>query len=965
MKKTWSLSQILRLSTIAVIIIAVVVTIILTNITLRSVERNLPNTLIKELVSLDLVLEHLSEVVTAAEITATITTAQNFDRLTKKVQTAFESVVTLRRTYVFDNLIQASAFHAVVAPAIADLQIWLSEGISGYGPRSKTTAQIILTRISISFQKAKTLNRQSRLNAHSKLNEERNRLDRFLSSVNLLFMLTLLITLIMIFLFIRQHLLKNQEIKTQKALQTQRDLLNSLFENILLGITVWDRDGAFLFANKSFTHLTGYTVENIRNIENWFSKAYPDPVYRDRVIEDWEKSTKITNAVHEFKITCKNGQVKEIEFRRTFLPDGRALVTLADITRQKQAEAALKESEERFKMAGKASYDLIYEWDVKTDSRNWFGDIDKFLGFEKGEISKDITAWINLIHPEDRSLLENAVEFHRSATKPINYEYRIKQKDGTWRYWTDNAQPLLDENHLPFKWIGVCTDITTRKQSEQALRESEQRLRAILEASPDPMIRYNRMGHPQYLNPSFTEVFGWTQEELKEKLVPFVPEDQKQLTAKKIKEIYTRGEPLRFETKRYTKDRRIRDIILSAAVTKGVDGEPTGLVVNLTDITEKKALEAQYEQAQKMESLGTLAGGIAHDFNNLLSGIFGYLDLARKKTKNPKIAEYLTKAFNTSERAKGLTHQLLTFSKGGVPVKKIEPLVPFLKETTQFALSGANVSCSFDLPHDLWMCDYDKNQVAQVIDNIIINAHHAMPSGGKIQVTATNVIVKEKEHPILFPGNYVKISISDTGTGIPEKYISRIFDPFFTTKQTGSGLGLATGYSIIKRHGGIIDVESEPGIGTTFHTFIPSAKIQKISEEKIVESRYRGSGRILILDDEEIIQEMLIDMLESLGFTTTSTSEGSQTVQAFKKASKQNNPFRAVILDLTVPGGMGGKKVVKEIRKRDKRIPVFVVSGYSADAAIAKPGEFGFTASLEKPFKVAELTRMFEQHLKE
>jgi len=554
-----------------------------------------------------------------------ITTAQNFDRLTKKVQTAFESVVTLRRTYVFDNLIQASAFHAVVAPAIADLQIWLTEGISGYGPRSETTAQIILSRISVSFQKAKMLNRQSRLNAHSKLNEERNRLDRFLFSVNLLFMLTLLITLIMIFLFIRQHLLKNQEIKTQKALQTQRDLLNSLFENILLGITVWDRDGAFLFANKSFTHLTGYTVENIRNIENWFSKAYPDPVYRDRVIEDWEKSTKITNAVREFKITCKNGQVKEIEFRGTFLPDGRALVTLADITRQKQAEVALKESEERFKMAGKASYDLIYEWDVKTDSRNWFGDID----------------------------------------------------------------------------------------------------------------------------------------------------------------------------------------------------------------------------------------------------------------------------------------------------------------------------------------------------NIIINAHHAMPSGGKIQVTATNVIVKEKEHPILFPGNYVKISISDTGTGIPEKYISRIFDPFFTTKQTGSGLGLATGYFIIKRHGGIIDVESEPGIGTTFHTFIPSAKIQKISEEKIVESRYRGSGRILILDDEEIIQEMLIDMLESLGFTTTSTSEGSQTVQAFKKASKQNNPFRAVILDLTVPGGMGGKKVVKEIRKTDKRIPVFVVSGYSADAAIAKPGEFGFTASLEKPFKVAELTRMFEQHLKE
>ena len=711
MKNAWPLTQILLLSSIAIAIVAVVVTIIMTNTTLRSVEKNLPNTLIKELVSLDLVLGHLSEVVTAAQITAENASSQNFDKLTDKVQTAVESVATLRLTYVFDNLIQASAFHAAVAPAIADLQIWLSEGISGYGPRSKTTAQIVLSRILDSFQKAKILNQQSRLNAQNKLNEGREKLDRFLSSVNLLFLLTLLITLIMIFLFVRQHLLKLGEIKAQKTLQTQRDLLNSLFENILLGITVWSKEGLFLFANKSFTHLTGYRVEDIKDIQNWFTKVYPDPVYRDMVLEDWNKSTQLTDVVREFKITCKNGQVKDVEFRGTFLPDGRALVSL-------------------------------------------------------------------------------------------------------------------------------------------------------------------------------------------------------------------------------------------------------------TDITERKALEAQYEQAQKMEALGTLAGGIAHDFNNLLSGIFGYIDLARKKTKESKTEEYLTKAFNTSGRAKGLTHQLLTFSKGGAPIKRIDSLVPFLQETTQFALSGADVSCSFNLPDDLWMCDYDKNQLGQVIDNIVINAHHAMPSGGNIQVDATNVIVKGREHPALDPGKYVKISISDTGMGIAEKYIPRIFDPFFTTKQKGSGLGLATSYSIVKRHGGIIDIESILGVGATFHIFIPAAEHPKFQGKTLVEKNYQGSGRILIMDDEEMIQEMMTDMLETMGFTIKGENEGRGAVEAFKKAKERNDPFRAVILDLTVKGGMGGKETVKEIRKTDKTIPVFVASGYSEDEAIANPEAFGFTASLEKPFSVAQLARMFEKHLK-
>ncbi len=338
MKQYHPVSPIWLWSAMIVVMIAVIVTVIVTNITLRSVEKNLPNTLLREVLDLALVLEDLADAVSAAEITNVKPNTENFARLRTKVQIVFDGVVELRNTYVFDNLIQASAFHAVVAPAISDLQIWLSEGVSGYGPESEVTAAIILTRISEAFQKAKTLNRDSQIKAQKILDEQRHRLDRFLFSVNLLFMLTLVITFILILLFIRQNMLRSREMKTRTELQNQRDLLNSLFENLLLGITVCDREGRLLHTNKGFTDLTGYSTMDISSLNEWFLKAYPDSDYRKEVLEDWEQAAESAGAVREFRVTCKNGQVKDIEFRGTFLPDGRALVTMADITDRKKAE---------------------------------------------------------------------------------------------------------------------------------------------------------------------------------------------------------------------------------------------------------------------------------------------------------------------------------------------------------------------------------------------------------------------------------------------------------------------------------------------------------------------------------------------------------------------------------------------------------------------------------------------------
>ena len=470
-------------------------------------------------------------------------------------------------------------------------------------------------------------------------------------------------------------------------------------------------------------------------------------------------------------------------------------------------------------------------------------------------------------------------------------------------------------------------------------------------------------GHPKYLNPAFTRVFGWELEELENRRIPFVPESEKQITAEKIKEIFQHGRTLSFETKRYTKNHAVLDLILSAAVCKDRAGNSFGMVVNIKDISEKKALEAQFEQAQKMESLGTLAGGIAHDFNNYLSGLFGYIDLARNHAQSPRVLDYLNRAIRSADRAKGLARQLLTFSKGGAPIKKVRALSPFLEETTEFALSGGTASCDFDLPENLWTCNYDKTQIGQVIDNIVINAQHAMPSGGNIHVAAQNIEIGKKEKTTLKAGQYVRISISDTGTGISPKNMKRIFDPFFSTKQAGSGLGLTTAYSIVKRHGGIIDVKSETGTGSVFHILLPATGETILKSETTVRQAYCSSGKILVMDDEDGIREMLEEMLEQMGFSCVLTPEGQTALDTFKTAQAGGDPFRAVILDLTIPGGMGGKRVVRQIRELDRDIPVFIASGYSEDKAIAEPAAFGFTASVEKPFTIDHLAAMFKKHL--
>jgi CheY-like chemotaxis protein len=358
-----------------------------------------------------------------------------------------------------------------------------------------------------------------------------------------------------------------------------------------------------------------------------------------------------------------------------------------------------------------------------------------------------------------------------------------------------------------------------------------------------------------------------------------------------------------------------------------------------------------------------LAGGIAHDFNNLLGGIYGNIEMVRNVSKDSQVAGYLDTTLGTLNRARNLTQQLLTFAKGGLPIRKTSSLFPFVRETVQFALSGSNISSTYDIPVDLWYCDFDSNQIGQVIDNLTINALQAMPLGGTIRVKASNVVLTKGEHPSLGEGRYVRISIADDGIGIPREIQSRIFDPFFTTKQKGSGLGLATAYSIMYRHEGSIDVESDSGKGSTFNIFLPASNDQPKNETAPPSQSPKGSGRILVMDDEEVLLRTISVLIRSIGYTVVGAKDGSEAIRILKEENEAGRSFIAIILDLTVPGGMGGKEAITEIRILDPHVPVLVSSGYADDPIMARPKDYGFTASISKPFSLTELSQALQAML--
>jgi PAS domain S-box-containing protein len=501
----------------------------------------------------------------------------------------------------------------------------------------------------------------------------------------------------------------------------------------------------------------------------------------------------------------------------------------------------------------------------------------------------------------------------------------------------------------------LMEDIGERKRAEKAYREGEARFRLIFESTAIGMAICDASWTVTRANESFRQFLGLGDDAiLKSDVRAFlVEEDRDRLLARQSPE--HRGLELRFSGRGGELRWGLTDVVW----LQGTTGAPHSAVLMVQDLTERKRLEATMVRIAKLESLAVLAGGVAHDFNNMLTGILANVSLARSGRLKPEdVDRVLASAEQAAVRASDLTRQLLTFSRGGTPVTKPMRLRPLLDEAVNLTVSGSNVRVRLEIAREHAMAVCDPSQLGQVFANLLLNAQQAMPLGGEIVVRVDDVLVDAASLLPLAQGRYVRVSVVDSGLGIPEEHLGRVFDPYFTTKETGSGIGLASAHSIIRKHGGHIEAESQLGHGATFRVYIPEPEGVGLSPEpRSGESPTLPAGaRVLVMDDEFDVRAVLADILRAAGISVDTTEDGREAIAAYRDAMKSGARYDAVILDLTVPGGMGGKEAMRAILEADPDAVGIVSSGYSAGTTLAEYRQHGFSGVLPKPYTVDELS---------
>ena len=745
--------------------------------------------------------------------------------------------------------------------------------------------------------------------------------------------------------------------QAEKAVRESEEKYRALVETSYDWIWEVDKQGVYTYASPRVQNILGYAPEEVVG-RTPFDFMPPDE--QVRVIGRFREL--VANRGPIIRLENKNLRKDggEVIFETSGLPIFDAEGAFKgyrgidrDITDRKRVEEALWAISSRQKAILAAVPDIIMEVDsnkkytwANEAGRRFFG--DDVIGKEAVFYFEGEQDTYQIVQP----LFEGAEDV-------IYIESWQRRQDGEKRLLAWWCQVLKDGEGNVTGALSTARDITGQKQAELTLKEKEEKYRSLFEAATDGIFILGANGFID-CNQKGADMYGLPKEKLiGRRPIEFSPDRQpngqsSSMLAGEIIEAAMRGIPKTFEWQSKRADGSLFDVDIN--LNRIELGGEICLQAVVRDITDRKRLEQEIVKTQKLEAIGTLAGGIAHDFNNLLQGIFGYISMAKlthdQKEKSLAMLEQAEQALHMSVN---LTKQLLTFSKGGKPVKRTMHLQPLIENSVKFALSGSKSDYKIMLNEDLWAVEADEGQIGQVFQNIVLNADQAMPEGGTIEITAKNVQQEQTHYKLLGLGRYVEISIRDTGIGIPEKYLQKIFDPYFTTKEKGNGLGLATSYSIIKKHGGVIDVESEVGRGTTFFIYLPAVEAAKEIRQETAAVTVARKGKILVMDDEELVLNIAGEMMKALGHDIDLAKHGQSAIEKYRAAMESGNPYDIVILDLTIRGGMGGRETIEQLLAIDAGAKAIVSSGYSDDAVVSEYHKYGFKAFLSKPYKIEAL----------
>jgi PAS domain S-box-containing protein len=565
-----------------------------------------------------------------------------------------------------------------------------------------------------------------------------------------------------------------------------------------------------------------------------------------------------------------------------------------------------------------------------------------------------------------RGLPVGHVPMHRLLTVPILDGERVIGVAGVAN--KRNAYNRADERQLTLLMDGMWR-IVKQREAEQALVAEKERLAVTLCSIGDGVIATDPEGRVVMMNAVAERLTGWQSHEAigntLSSLIVLLQETSREHCDDPVMRTLQQGRVVEIfkPVALIARDEQELLITATAAPITDLQQQVIGAVLVFRDVTERRILEHEMQNAEKMESLGVLASGIAHDFNNILTAVLGNISLAKAlcPEETTHLLGRLVEAEKATLRARDLTKQLLNFSRGGTPVKRTASIAEVVNESLALVLRGVNVKRHIEIPDDVWPVGIDYGQIAQAVQNIVLNAVQAMPNGGTIRVSVANTTFETDEISTLPHGQYVRLDIADNGIGIPPMLLSKIFDPYFSTKEYGTGLGLTNAYAIVKRHEGTILVQSEPGGGSTFSILLPAMLDLALAESTADPLAETCHGRILVMDDEESVRDVVTRMLTLLGYTVESTADGEEAIARYQHAMEAGEPFDAIITDLTVPGGMGGAETVEILKTIDPRVRAIASSGYANDRVMSAHEEYGFVTVIAKPYKLGELAEVMRR----